>query len=166
MVQMMRAITNMTHCVHMYNALHAIIIYTRILVTSVLQCLNEGLSKAKKLHIIASPNRHSVAHTSSINTLNIGSVHSLSVAALRRVCLRASRFVVVVPKHTGPLLHRLRVVRRPESGVRTSVVDLHLRASTLVVGVHGEDDISPGLGSRDGVSLSTGGVPGIYAVGG
>jgi hypothetical protein len=41
------------------------------------------------------------------------------------------------------------------------VVDLHLWAVALVVGVHVEDYIRPGLRSCNGLAISTGAVPGV-----
>lgn len=122
--------------------------------------------KAKELHVLASMNWHRVADTGRHNTLQVGSPCSPSVAVVRGVILCGSWLVVVVSQHVRPLLARLIVVLRVESGINSAVVDLHLRPCTCVAGIHSVNDLTPACWSVDSLTLSAGTVPGIDLVGG
>lgn len=85
---------------------------------------------------------------------------------LRIILPRLRRPIIVIPKHTRPLLHCLVVVLRPQRAVIRAVVDLHPWPRAVVAGVHVEDDLGPFLRCGDGLPVCAGGVPSGDAVGG
>lgn len=84
-------------------------------------------------------------HTRRVNTLSIRPIHRARIPALGIIRSRARRAIIVISKHTRPLLHRLLVVIWQQRGVCGAVVDLHLGARAVVAGVHVEDDLGPFL---------------------
>lgn len=80
-----------------------------------------------------------------VDTLHAGSIGGPGVAALWVVGLRTLRLVVAVSEDASPLLHRLLVIGRAQSGVRAAVVDLHLGACAVVGWVHVENNVRPRL---------------------
>lgn len=104
-----------------------------------------------------------MTNTRSIDSLHVRSINGPSVPALRIIGLCALRLVVVVAKHTSPLLHSLLVILGLQSAVGAAVVDLHLRATAVVSGVHVKDYIGPGLRSCRGLAIGAGVVPGVDA---
>lgn len=103
-----------------------------------------------------------MSHVLSIDALHTSPIDCPSVATLRIIGLRALGLVVVVPKYTSPLLHRLLVVLRAKGSVCASVVDLHLRTAAAVSRVHILGDVGPGLRGGDGVALSARAIPGVH----
>lgn len=63
--------------------------------------LGRLLSEAEELHVICASDRDSVSNTLGVDTLNIRSVDSPGVSALRVVGLGALGLVVIVAKHTS-----------------------------------------------------------------
>jgi len=106
-----------------------------------------------------------MSHIRRINSLHSWPIHCLRISSLRTIRRRALRLVVVVPKHTRPLLHRLLVVLRPQRGVCAAVVDLHPRAGAAVTRVHGFCYAGPVGGRADRVSLRARAVPGCDTAG-
>ena len=106
-----------------------------------------------------------MSNTRSVDTLNLRSVNSPGVSALRSVLLCAGRLAVIVAKDTSPLLHGLSIVCGAQSSVGAAMIHLHLGAVALVVGVHVENDVGPGLRCGNGVALRAGAVPCIDTVG-
>jgi hypothetical protein len=70
-----------------------------------------------------------------------------------------------VAKHTSPLLHGFVVVSWKKSSVCAAVVNLHLWADAIVVGVHVEDYLGPCLGSCIGLAIGARGIPGVDSSG-
>lgn len=101
----------------------------------------------------------------SVNTLYRWSIDSPRIAALGIIALRAFGFIIVVPKDTSPLLHRLLVVLRAKCAIRAPMVYLHLRARAIVTGIHVEDDIGPSLRGGDSLTIGACIVPCVDAAG-
>ena len=59
------------------------------------------LSKAEELHVVGTPNGDGVTDTSSVDTLDIGTVDGPCVSALGVVGLGALGLVVVVAENTS-----------------------------------------------------------------
>lgn len=125
--------------------------------------LSTGLSKAKELHVIRTPHRDRVANTRSINSLDARSVDGPSVTTLGIIGFCALWLVVVVAKHTSPLLHGFLVVLGSQSAVGGAVVDLHLGSRAVVSRVHVEDYIGPCLRGCSGLAVGACAVPCIDA---
>lgn len=111
-------------------------------------------------------NRNGVSDARRIDTLEIRTPVSGLVVGVGRVGECRHGRVVVVSENASPLLTRLVVVLRIESGVGAAVVDLHAGPGARVSRVHVFGDAAPDGGGADDLAQGTATVPGVDLVAG